>query len=62
MRYLCMATKQKCRYCDELAVAYRLETDGGKTPICAYHIPVRQDQELPELRESAAEDKNQTGI
>jgi hypothetical protein len=49
-----MGTRKKCRYCDELAVAYRLEADGGKTPICAYHIPVREDRGLPELRHSQA--------
>lgn len=58
-----MGQRQKCSYCDELAVAYRLEADGGKTPICAYHIPVSEDQKLPELRDSraAADDKNQAG-
>jgi hypothetical protein len=58
-----MGTRQKCRYCDELAVAYQLEADASKTPICAYHIPVSDNQKLPQLRDSvaAAEDKNQTG-
>jgi len=35
-----MGTRKRCRYCGEQAVAYRLETDGIKTPLCAYHIPI----------------------
>jgi hypothetical protein len=59
-----MGQRQKCSYCDELAVAYRLAADGGKTPICVYHIPVSEDQKLPELRDSraAADNKNQADI
>ena len=45
-----MSKRLKCSYCDELAVAYRLEPDGAKTPICAYHIPVNEGENLPELR------------
>jgi hypothetical protein len=44
-----MSKKQKCSFCDELAVAYRVEADGTKTPICAYHIPVKEGEDLPEL-------------
>jgi hypothetical protein len=46
-----MGKRQKCSYCDELAVAYQLEADGTKTPICAYHIPVEEDGNPSELRE-----------
>jgi hypothetical protein len=49
IRYDGMGTRQKCRYCHELAVAYRLETDGTKTPLCAYHIPVEEKAEPPKL-------------
>jgi hypothetical protein len=48
-----MGKRQKCRYCDELAVAYRVEADGAKTPICAFHIPVEEDERLSELREAS---------
>jgi hypothetical protein len=48
-----MRKRQKCTYCDERAVAYQLEADGTKTPICAYHIPVEEDERLSELRETS---------
>jgi hypothetical protein len=40
-------------YCNELAVAYRVEADGAKTPICAYHIPVKEDERHPQLQEAS---------
>jgi hypothetical protein len=42
-----MGTRKKCRYCGELAVAYQLEPDGTKTPLCAYHIPVVENAGPP---------------
>jgi hypothetical protein len=45
-----MGRRQKCSYCDELAVAYRVEADGAKTPICAYHIPGKKGEDLSKLR------------
>jgi hypothetical protein len=55
-----MAQRQKWTHCHELAVAYRVEADGAKTPICAYHIPTNEGEDLPELRtpDSRNGDKN----
>lgn len=36
-----MVPKIKCAFCKELAVAFRLEKDGAKMPLCAYHIPTK---------------------
>jgi hypothetical protein len=47
-----MGKRQKCSYCEELAVAYRVEADGAKTSICAYHIPVDDGERIPQLREA----------
>lgn len=47
-----MGQRRKCSYCGELAVAYRVEMDGTKTPICAYHIPVEDDEPVPQRREA----------
>jgi hypothetical protein len=44
-----MTKRVRCAFCAELAVAYRLERDGAKTPICAYHIPTREGEPLPTL-------------
>jgi hypothetical protein len=59
-----MGNKRKCNYCDNLAVAYQMEADGGTIPICAYHIPLREDQRLPERQESSlpTKAKDHTGI
>ena len=43
-----MGRRQKCSYCEELAVANLVE-DGREIPICAYHIPVKAGEKLPEL-------------
>jgi hypothetical protein len=48
-----MGKRQKCSYCGELAIAYRVEADGVKTPICAYHIPVKEGERLPVLRQAS---------
>lgn len=52
-----MGIKKKCSYCDELAVANSVE-DGRRIPICAYHIIINKDQELPEMRSTDPEAPN----
>ena len=41
--------KKQCAYCSEIAVAYQVNKEGKRVPICAYHIPIPKG-DLPELR------------
>jgi hypothetical protein len=49
-----MMKRTRCTYCDELAVAYRLEKDGTKVPICAWHIPTQEQPLAPTGKAEAA--------
>jgi hypothetical protein len=42
-----MTKRTRCAYCGEIAVAYRLERDGTRVPICAWHIPTGGKDDLP---------------
>jgi hypothetical protein len=47
-----MGHRNKCAYCGERAIAYRLAPAGSKTPLCYKHIPVEEpsihsEAELP---------------
>ena len=44
-----MGKREKCGYCDELAVA-SITDEGRKISVCAYHLPLRERDKVPELR------------
>jgi hypothetical protein len=35
-----MVPRIRCAFCPELAVVFRLEKDGRRLPLCAFHMPV----------------------
>ena len=50
MRCVSMGTRQKCRYCDQLAVAHRSESGETAVPVCAYHIRSQTSDPLSTAR------------
>jgi hypothetical protein len=54
-----MVPRIRCTFCRELAVVFRLEKDGVRTPVCAFHMPL-QDMDIspaPDDREQIDGDK-----
>ena len=54
-----MGPFKRCKHCNQMAFAYRLEPDGSKIYYCARHIPARPVEEMvkppPRPREPRAE-------
>lgn len=48
MRCYFMVPRITCSLCRELAVVFRLEGDGTRVPLCAFHMPFKGNTPPPQ--------------